>query len=270
MARKDVATTGAEPPIDHTPVDLDQQLGHLERQFSKLNDQVQSLQRLASLGTMTAVVAHEINNLLTPILSYSQYALESDDADLWRKSIERTYAGALRMQSICSGILGMSTGAKPNLTVAPIRPVIEDAIQSLGADASIDGIKMAIDVSHNLHACFDAGSLRQIIVNLSINARQAMSETGGTLRIIADSPDENTVRIRVSDTGTGIAPKDISRIFEPFFTTKRKFDDAEHRGVGLGLYICKCLIESQNGSIAVESVVGAGTTFAMTLPSAHH
>ena len=109
------------------------------------------------------------------------------------------------------------------------------------------------------------GQIEQILVNLVINARQAMP-MGGRLKIeVRDNVPTETVEIRVSDTGLGIAPDQLRKIFEPFFTTKQP-DEYGRGGSGLGLSVCRPIIEQHHGRIRVESVVGKGSTFTVKLP----
>lgn len=260
---KDDGVSGAPGVAGET---LDFKLGALERQFSLLSSQIQELQRLASLGTMAAVVAHEINNLLTPIISYGQFAAGQSDPDVWRKAVERSNNGAVRLRALCSGILGIASSVKSAPAVAPIRPLLEETLQATGRDWSKDRIDAAVEADESLAACFDAAAMRQVLFNLAINARQAMLGRGGRLRLTAEGLDAERVRICVRDTGAGIAEENLTRIFEPFFSTKRQSQRADQGGVGLGLYVCRCLVEDQRGTIGVESRVGEGTTFVIDLP----
>lgn len=270
MMDRDVADIKDDGRSESAPIGatgaLERQLGHLESQFSMLNDQVRELQRLASLGTMSAVVAHEINNLLTPMITYGQFAVGQSDPEVWRKAVERANTGAARMRTLCNGILGIASNARSSPKVAAIGPILEETFQALGRDWKKDRIDAVVDVDDELTACFDPAALRQVLFNLSINARQAMIGQGGRLRLSAEAVADDRVQIRISDTGVGIPTENLSRIFEPFFTTKRKADRADLGGVGLGLYVCRCLIEDQRGSIRVESRSGEGTTFVIDLP----
>jgi len=111
--------------------------------------------------------------------------------------------------------------------------------------------------------------LEQILLNLLINARQAMLGRGGSITIKAgDAEGENAIRIQVIDTGPGIPEKLLPKIFDPFFTTKGTAKKGESKGTGLGLAICKEIVEHHKGRIEVQSVVGKGTTFSVVLPKA--
>jgi signal transduction histidine kinase len=114
----------------------------------------------------------------------------------------------------------------------------------------------------------DSVQLEQVLLNLLINARQAMMGKGGSLTLKAAATEKNEVRIQVIDTGTGIPENLLPKIFQPFFTTKGTTRKDEARGTGLGLAICKDIVEHHRGQITVESQVGQGTTFSILLPAA--
>ncbi|MCZ6817272.1 MAG: ATP-binding protein [Planctomycetota bacterium] len=245
-----------------------QQIDGLERHLASMQEQVQRLQRLASVGTVSAMLAHEINNIMTPIVSYTQYALERDDADLMRTASEKTLRQAKRLTGLCERVLGLATDDQMGPIDTFIRPLAVDAVECLGRDLDSDNIELLIEIPEDLKARVHASSLQQVLFNLVLNARQAMLGRRGRLVISARREKDGGVEISVADSGTGIRPDDIRRIFEPFYSTKVHQAQSDKRGIGLGLTICQQLVEEQAGTIAVESVYGAGTTFTLTLPAA--
>ncbi len=254
------------PPETHG--ELEQQLDGLERRMADLQLQVERLQRLASLGTVSAMLAHEFNNILTPIVSYCGYAIQRQDPELMRTAVEKTHRNAQRLTTLCHRILGMAVDDQMGPTETAILPLVRDAVECLARDLEKDDITLSIDVAEDLKARATASSLQQVLFNLVINARQAMLDRPGTLRIAARRTDDGRVNIEVSDTGCGIKPEHRQRIFEPFFTTKQHEGRPDRRGIGLGLHVCKQLMEEQSGAIAVQSTPGEGTTFTLTLPKA--
>ena len=138
----------------------------------------------------------------------------------------------------------------------------------LARDPQKDGIALRIQVQGDLWVRGDSVQLEQVLLNLLINARQAMLGKGGSLTLKATAAEENEVRIQVIDTGPGIPENLLPKIFQPFFTTKGTTKKDEARGTGLGLAICKDIIEHHKGRISVESQVGQGTTFSIHLPAA--
>lgn len=252
------------------PGDLfERHIATLERQFVDLQRQVQQLQRMASVGTMTAVLAHEINNLLTPMITYTKYALSKDDVGLLRTAVEKSNKNATRLAALCQRMLGYSSGGPGQAASAlPVRMLLTEAVETIGRELSKDQIALTIDAPDGLQVLCDAGAIQQVLFNLVINAWQAMSGCAGRLALSAYPIDQNRVSIEVTDTGIGISPEHLSRVFEPFFTTKGSASKSYHRGSGLGLHVCRQLVNEQGGTIEVRSRPGEGTTFTVTLPRA--
>lgn len=244
---------------------LEVQLDTLERRMSQLQRQVQRLQRFASLGTVSTILAHEFNNLLTPILSYCQYAQTQSEPELLKKAVAMAYKNSQRLSTLCGKILGMASDDLMGPVDTEIRPLLDDAASCLGRDLGKEDIEVTLDAAPNLRARAHAGSLRQVLFNLVLNARQAMLDRGGRLRLSARQREGGGVEITIADTGCGIRAEDLEHIFEPFFTTKGHEHD-DRRGLGLGLYITRQLMEEQGGTISVQSRRGSGTTFTLTLP----
>lgn len=245
----------------------------VEKQFDKLAEQVESLrkqlreaQRLAGLGTMSAMIAHEFNNLMTPVISYAQYAIEKNDEPLMKRAVEKALQQAKRASQMCDRILGLATQTHFGPGPVDLGPLVAETVASLGRDLSKDNIQLRLNIPEGLRVKANAGQLQQVLFNLVLNARQAILGKPGSLTVQAESLADNTVALRIKDTGSGIKPEDMARIWEPFFTTRRQGDRPDQRGIGLGLTICKDIIEELDGTIEVESHVGQGTTFTITLP----
>jgi two-component system NtrC family sensor kinase len=252
---------------------MEASLANLQQQLDDLRQQVVESQRLATLGTLAAVVAHEFNNLLTPIVSYSQYALESamsdkPDMELIRKALAKGMASAERAGRICRSILGMARGeASQTGQMVEVQRLIDETLLVLARDPKKDGIALRVQVEPELAVPGEAVELEQVLLNLLINARQAMLGRGGALTVKAGrDPKTGEVRIAVIDTGPGIPERVRERIFEPFFTTRGTTRRGEARGTGLGLHICRQLVEHHGGRIELQSEVGRGTTFTVILP----
>jgi len=246
---------------------VEQQLHTLEAQIGDLRKQLREAQRLAALGTMAAMIAHEFNNLMTPVISYAQYALEKNDDGLMRRAVEKALQQAKRASQMCDRILGVATQQHLGPGPVQIKPLVEETVASLGRDLGKDNIQVRIEIPDDIRVRAHAGHLQQVLLNLILNARQAMLGRPGILTISAAPVGENQVAIKVKDTGCGIRPEDLDRIFEPFFTTRRHADRPDQRGIGLGLTVCKDLVEEDGGSIEVQSEVNKGTTFTITLPA---
>ena len=252
-------------------------MADLQSQLDALRDQLTESQRLATVGTISAVIAHEFNNLLTPIASYCQLALNAidakkDDPELTKKALSKSVQHAMRAGKICASMLSLVRGDRENRTVK-IQALIDEALAVLARDPRKDGIALRVQVQPELTVRGDPVQLEQVLLNLLINARQAMLNNSAgrgaaSITIRADRTEEGQIRISVGDTGPGITEKNLPRIFDPFFTTKTTPKLGEHRGSGLGLHICKQIIEGHGGRIEVESTLGRGTTFGVLLPAA--
>ncbi|MCC7350159.1 MAG: hypothetical protein IT446_06275 [Phycisphaerales bacterium] len=249
------------------------QLAAAQEQLDDLRQQLTESQRLATIGTIAAVIAHEFNNLLTPIVSYSQFALqsaqsESPDLELIKKALSKAFQSSSKAGKICQSMLGLARG-ECSVGVVPVQKIIDEVLLVMARDPQKDGVALRVQVQPDLMINGDGVQLEQVLLNLLINARQAMLGRGGSLTIKAslnESADE--VRLQVIDTGPGIPEKLLTKIFEPFFTTKGTARRGEPKGTGLGLSICKEIVERHNGRIDVASEVGKGTTFTLNFPAA--
>jgi signal transduction histidine kinase len=260
------------PPTSSLEATLNQQLADLQQQLDALRAQLTESQRLATIGTITAVIAHEFNNLLTPIVSYSQFALQSaqsatPDMELIVKALSKSFQSADKAGKICQSMLGLARGQSVFGQV-PVQKLVDETLQVMARDPRKDGIALRVQIQPDLAVFGDPIQLEQVLLNLLINARQAMLGKGGSLTVkgaAADEPGE--VKLQVIDTGPGIPDRFVARIFEPFFTTKGTTRKGEAKGTGLGLAICKEIVEHHKGRIEVASEVGKGTTFTIYLPA---
>ena len=222
-------------------------------------------QRLQTIGTLTASIAHEFNNLLTPIMGYSMLALEKipqENEELY-DSILEIYESSRKAKTLVSRLSDLS---RKN-TEASFHLVSPDELIQKALDVASPAQGDNVEVKLNLN-CWEQRisaneiQITQLMLNLILNAFHAMESRGGVLTISSDFDEEN-VRIIVADTGCGIPPEHRERIFEPFFTTKET-----GRGTGLGLAICAQVVEDHHGDISVESTPGEGTVFTVILPRA--
>lgn len=258
-----------ESPIAVSEQALHAQLDSMQEQLSALREQLTESQRLATIGTIASVIAHEFNNLLTPIVSYSQYALqsaegESPDMELIRKALSKSFQSSTKAGRICTAMLGLARGESIFGQVS-VQRLVDETLAVLARDPQKDGIALRVQVQPEIDVFGDPVQLEQVLLNLLINARQAMLGKGGSITVKAQKLEQE-VRIQVIDTGPGIPEKLVPKIFQPFFTTKGTTRKGEQRGTGLGLAICKEIVEHHKGRIDVQSEMGKGTTFSIYLP----
>ena len=239
------------------------QLARLREEVASLRRQLSQAQRLATVGTMTTMVAHEFNNILTPIINYAQLAQQNPA--LADKAIARAAEGGQRASTICQAILGLARGdAAP--ARANVRELVRQTLEAMARDPHKDRIELSVDIPEHLEVTVRRAELQQAVLNLVLNARAAVLPKSGPRRIaITAAAQEGEVRIDVADNGVGIAPENLERIFQPFFTTRQDAPDAQ-QGHGLGLAFCRETIAAMNGRIGVASTVGAGSVFTVYLP----
>jgi len=203
----------------------------------QLRLQLLQAQRLSSVGALASSVAHEFNNILTTIINYAKLAVKAEGNDAARtQALEKILKGSQRAALIINSMLGFARNSATVREMTDIVALVEEILVLTEKDLS----KHRIQVEKKFHgrpkAPVVADQLEQVVINLVINARQAMPR-GGRLRLI----------------------------FEPFFTTKEP-DENGHGGTGLGLSVCRQIIEQHQGRIRVESQVGKGSTFTVKLP----
>lgn len=262
------------PSVDFDPLTLpaggerlQTELDTLAERFDQLHAQLRQAQKLASLGATAAIIAHEFNNLFTPIVAYARQALDTDDVPLMRKALEKTLTQVETMRHMSDRVIGLAKQSDNAIRPVNVTKVAENAIECLCRDLAKDNISVQMQVDPALAVRANESTLLQVLFNLVINARQAMLGRRGRLTVDA-ARREQRVDISVRDTGCGIPPENLDRIFEPFFSTKTSADKPDRRGLGLGLAICREMIEELGGTITVASEVNVGTTFTINLPAA--
>lgn len=220
-------------------------------------------QRLEMIGTLTSSISHEFNNLLSPIMGYSLMALEKlpeSDSALYDDILE-IYNTSVKAKTLVQRLSDLSRKHSESV----FRPLDPDElvrkVMSVAKPVKPEEVEVRLELAC-AGICMDGNELQlsQILLNLVLNAFDAMKEQGGTLTLSTSSDGEN-VLFRVSDTGPGIRPEVIPHIFEPFFTTK-----SEGYGTGLGLAIVAQMVEDHHGDIDVENRLGVGATFSVTIP----
>lgn len=234
----------------------------------QLQEQMDSLGGLASIGTAAAMVAHEINNLLAPAVTYSDLALRHpEDKGLTEKALRRSMENCKKAAKVSEAILNMANGHNEVKEQLCLSELIDEVFSCICRDFSKDGIDVKIEVAENVTAYIEKIKLQQVIMNLVLNARDSLLETGGgCLQISAENQAGHT-RIEIRDGGCGIDEQTLGRIFEPFFTTKTDNSDSTRRaGSGLGLAFCRRVIDEHGGTIKAKSELNIGSVFTIMLP----
>jgi two-component system, NtrC family, sensor kinase len=231
----------------------------------ELEGQLSQADKLSSIGLLAAGVAHEVNTPLAVISSYTQMLAKQLQGDPQKSGLlEKITRQTFRASEIVNNLLNFSRTSGTEFTDVDINKVIGDTLALLEHQLRSAKIQVHSDLTASLSPVQgNPGRLQQVFLNLFLNARDAMPG-GGQLNVATSNGD--MVRVRVSDTGAGIAPEHIQRIYDPFFTTKAAPKEGQPRGTGLGLSVTYGIIQEHAGKIRVESNPGAGTTFALDFP----
>jgi PAS domain S-box-containing protein len=224
--------------------------------------------RVATLGELTASIAHEVNQPLTAIVTSGEASMrwlqrETPNLEEVAAAISRIIAEGGRANEIVTRIRAFLKKKPAQQDMLQIAEIIEEAALLVERELTKDNITLTIETEADLPPIRgDRIQLQQVLVNLMVNAGQAMSGQSGPRIVLlrAGAAEEGGLAIRVQDSGPGIAPADLPRLFEPFFTTKQG-------GMGMGLAICRTTVEAHGGQLSAESAPGSGATFRLTLPA---
>lgn len=239
---------------------------HIERREIELHkqgleEQLRHADRLATIGQFAAGVAHEINEPLGSILGFAQLALKAPDlADQPDADLRQIVDAALRARAIVRKVLLFARQTPPQLAPCNLNRIVDEALFLLEASGERRSVEFRQDLADDLpdiHA--DPVQMRQILVNLLVNAMQAISDEGKIA--VQTRINEDRVELTVTDTGCGMSPAVLRRVFDPFFTTKEVGE-----GTGLGLAVVHGIVTSHQGTIQVTSEPGKGTQFVVSFP----
>jgi len=249
------------------------ELGHLGHSFNEMTHKLAEAQtqlyhsdKLASIGRLAAGVAHEINNPLTGVLTYSSFLLKRTQNDPEMKSdLEIIVRETKRCREIVKDLLDFARPVPPNKKSVNVNDIIARALSIVANQLNFKHIVVHKKLDDALPEIrIDESQLQQVFINLLVNAADAISDKGGTISLVSSSErteGKEYAQIQVTDSGCGIAKEDISKLFEPFYSTK------EQKGIGLGLSIVWSIIDKHQGSITVDSEPGQGSTFSIRLPA---
>jgi two-component system NtrC family sensor kinase len=220
-------------------------------------------ERLALIGQLAANVAHELNNPLQGIVTYSHLLLERTSIDeSTKQSLQKIVVQANRSRDIIRGLLDFSRQRKPDKTLCNINNLLQESLSFLENQALMHNIQITTQLDNDLPSIvIDPSQVQRVFINIIVNAAEAMNGNGKLSITTKSDPVRGCIEIIISDTGMGISEENLEKIFDPFFTTK----ETGH-GVGLGLAISYGIIKEHGGTISVESEIGKGTTFIIRLP----
>jgi two-component system NtrC family sensor kinase len=235
----------------------------MEKRLQETHLQLVSSEKMASLGKLAAGIAHEINNPLGGILIYSSLMMEDlSEDDSRRGDLARIVQEAGRCKEIVKSLLEFARQTEPKMEPTDINRAINDGLFFLVNQALFHNIQIVKKLDSFLpFVRGNASQLKQVFMNIIVNAAEAMHGSGTLTITTAPAPDRKTIFVEFTDTGEGIPEENFTRIFDPFFTTKEV-----GKGTGLGLATSYGIIEDHGGKISVKSKVGEGATFKIELP----
>ena len=237
-------------------------------EIAALRRELLEARKQASLGELLGTTTHEFNNALTTILNYAKLGLRHRDQPTRDKALERILSAGTRAAKITASVLSMARGRSTRHEPTDLAAVAEDVLVLLERELLKYRVQVEREFAPVPRVMANPGQIQQVLLNLLVNARQAM--TGGGRVILRLAHDEITgfVDLMVRDTGCGMTPEVMRRIFEPHFTTKQGPDETGKGGSGLGLSACREIVEAHRGRIRVESAPGRGTAITIRLPVA--
>lgn len=240
----------------------------LERQIELLEDELRRTQRFAALGELASTTTHEFNNVLTTIINYAKLGLRHKDEATRDKALTKILEASQRAEKITNGVLGMARNRSTDFAPTDLAKLVEESLVLLERELRKYRVQVELQIEPAPLALVCGNQIQQVLLNLLTNARQAMPNGGRVVVRVAPDETAGTVDLTIRDTGSGIATEQLPRIFDRFYTTKRGPDESGKGGTGVGLSMCREIIELHHGKIRVESTVGVGTAFTLKLPAA--
>jgi len=251
-----------------TRVELDTAYQKLSEYTQKLKDNQEQLiqaEKLTSLGQLAASIAHEVNNPLSGVLTYTQLLIKRISSDKFSKETALDYLSKMeseltRSTRLVRNLLDFARQSAPVLVETDLNDIVNRVLELTAHSAQLSKVEVVKELDPSLpKLTADPNQLQQVCTNLILNAIQAMP--GGGKLHLRTSLDNGQLKMEVQDTGCGISPENMRKLFTPFFTTKK-----EVKGVGLGLAVSYGIIQRHHGKIEVHSKEGEGTIFAVYLP----
>jgi two-component system NtrC family sensor kinase len=252
---------------------LEQKVEEATRELHRAQAESARSEKLASVGLLAAGIAHELNNPLTGVLTFSHLVRKNlPDGSPDAEDLDLVIRETKRCASIIRRLLDFSREKTPEKTFSNVNELIEETVRLIAQSAQVHDIQIFTELDEQLPATWlDENLIKQVIMNMLVNAQHAIEGAGritirSRLLEAKECPDsikepQDTVEISIADTGCGIPAGDLQRIFDPFFTTK-----GVGKGTGLGLSVSHGTIEAHGGTIEVASTVGKGTEFRIYLP----
>jgi signal transduction histidine kinase len=235
-------------------------------ELATLRGQLLDARKQGSLGELLGTTTHEFNNALTTILNSARLGLRHRDQATRDKALERILSAGTRAAKITASVLSMSRNRSARFEPIDMTVLVEDVLVLLEREMMKYRVQVEREFAPVPRVSANPGQLQQVLLNLMVNARQAMPTGGRLILRLAHDEASGFVDVMVRDTGSGMATDVMRRIFEPHFTTKTGPDETGKGGSGMGLASCREIVEAHRGRIRVESAPGRGTAMTIRLP----
>jgi len=261
----------ASKELENWSQQLEYKVQKKSEELSAIQNELIHVERIASLGKLSSSVAHEINNPLSGVLTYTKLVhkqlnkvvMDNSTKESMVKYLNVIEAETKRCGEIVKGLLDFSRRDQENMENKHLHKILKDTYDLMAHQMKMSDIHFYTDFTSRVDLVYcSENQLKQAWVAILVNASEAVSENGEIL-IKTINPDEDHIRVDISDNGVGIDPADMPHIFEPFFSAKQKAS-----GIGLGLAIVHGIVQSHKGKIEIESILGKGTTLSIILPLA--
>lgn len=238
----------------------------LSDEVADLKQQLSDAQKLTALGQLVGTTTHEFNNVLMSIINYAKMGIRHRDDATRDKALEKILAAGQRASKITNSVLAMARNRPPGFEPTQLAALIDECLVLLERELQKHRISVERRFDEVPEIRCDGNRIQQVLLNLLINARQAMPNGGQIVIRLGHNPESELVELGVRDTGSGIPREKLPEIFRPFYSTKKGPDATGKGGTGLGLSACREIIEAHRGGIRVESTIGKGTCFTIKLP----
>ena len=246
--------------LERTHATLRDEVRHLTDELEVKNRELARKNRLADLGQMAVHVAHEVRNNLVPVtlyLSLLRRRISGDSGSL--DVLDKVSSGFTALEATVNDLLHFSSDRDPQCRTFPLRKLIDEVHESLRVQMSAQAIKTVTDVPENLFVTADQDMIRRAVLNLTLNALDAMPD-GGSL-VVTSAADSAGIELEIADSGPGLSDDDAQRAFEPFFATK-------YGQTGLGLAIVYRIAEVHGGEVTAANCPEGGAAFTLRIPQA--
>lgn len=225
-------------------------------------------QKMTAMGELVSTTTHEFNNVLMSVINYARMGLRHSDQQTRNNCFEKIAAAGERAAKITTGVLAMAKNRGDRMEPTDLSKIVDDTLILLEREMRKYRIDIDFQNEDVPQALANGNQIQQVLLNLMINARQAMPQGGRLILRLSYDPATNMVDLLVRDHGVGIPSDQLPHIFDAFYTTKSGPDETGKGGTGIGLAACRDIVEGHQGKIRVQSTVGIGTAFTIRIPAA--